>query len=85
MTRLLEVCPDFGGAHVFAREDMERIDEDIDTLTASMNRALGRIKVLEKRVDDLQQQVVRMTVTRVRRGRGAPLSAQQTISFQAAG
>ncbi len=85
MSKLLEVCPDFAGAHVFAREDLERIDEDLDTLTAALNRQNGRIKVLESRVDELQRQVVRMTVNRVRRGRGAPLSSQQTIAFQAAG
>jgi hypothetical protein len=84
MTRLLEVCPDFGGAHVFAREDMERIDEAVDDLTASSNRAFGRIKVLEKRVDELEKRFVRMAVSRVRRGRGVPLS-QRVMTFQSAG
>jgi hypothetical protein len=84
MTRLLEVCPDFGGAHVFAREDMERIDEEIVELKASLSRAFGRIKVLEKRVDEQDKQIVRMGVRYVRRGRGEPLS-QRVMTFQSAG
>lgn len=55
MSRLLEVCPDFGGAYVFTRGDLERVDEDIDGLVTASNRAFGRIKVLEARVDALEK------------------------------